>query len=349
MKSGTGTTWWIALACAVGCGDKSGGEGSTDGGSEVGDVDASASEGGSGGTTTGTVDESGGGSAGQCAGMDDQVFYDPPGECYNNSGCDTCNCLTWTDNPPDPAATCVAPGPAGEVHVTATLFEFPGMTPLPNLGVEVFNALDLGLGGFESAMPIAMGTSDADGRFETTLTPTDQIGIVAVVRNATGYVSTATGLAKFEMSLSGYESSNAIHDLFVISQADVDVWNAALMGDAEVAAFLPLGENGGDVGVARSRYTGEPVVGARIVSLTNGDQTGAIVRYLNEDGMTFNPDATTSTGVYVLVNPDLAEEFEAEIDGQILSTRANKAGSGAGGIFTMNLTINLDPGMDPFP
>ena len=119
------------------------------------------------------------------------------------------------------------------------------------------------------------------------------------------------------------------------------------MDDGEIATYLPLGEMGGVVGVARNRYTGTPVAGLTLVSKTNGPDTTAIIRYLNDDG-TFNATSTTDTGVYVLVNPSLAEEFEAELDGAVVSTRANKAGSGNGGVFTMNLSIDIDPGFNPF-
>lgn len=267
--------------------------------------------------------------------------YPPPGECYNNGGCASCNCLTYVDNPPAAEAVCAEPGAAGILRVTATAFEFPGMTVIPSVDVEIFNAFDVGVMGIENAVAVAMDTTDADGRIDVEIMPTDSIGMVAIIR-ADGFRATATGLAK-----PPYESSNAIHDLFVVSEALLGDYSTALGADPAVADYLPLGDAGGVVGIARSRYTGEPVAGVRIVSLTNGDATDAVVRYLQPDG-TFSADVTGDSGVYVLLNPALAEEFEAELDGQIVSTRANKAGSGAPGVFTMNLSIDIDPGFDPF-
>ena len=315
-------------------------------GSQVSDTGADDGEGSAdddGGT--GRLDDTGsGGDAGPGAcgeGGEENLFYDPPGQCYNNMGCATCNCRTFRDNPPLAEAVC-EPDPAdGQLTVTATVLEFPGNTPIPATEVAVYNALEIGLMGPDNATPIGETTADGDGRIELEVTPVDQIGIVATIR-ASGFVDTATGLAK-----PPYEASNAIHDLFAVPQSDIDAWNAALGNDAALEGFLPLGDNGGVVGVARNRYTGEPAAGIKIVSLDNGANTGAIVRYLNTDG-TFNADATTSTGVYVLFNPVLAEEFEAAKDGVVVSTRANRAGSGAPAVFTMNLTINLDPGVNPF-
>jgi hypothetical protein len=272
-------------------------------------------------------------------------IYAPPGECYNNQGCGTCNCLTFRDNPPDAMATCAEPGAAGSMRVTATLFEFPGTTAIANQDVTIHNAFQVGTLGIMSAPIVAMATSDAMGRFDTTIMPDDMIGMVAIVQ-ADGFRATATGLAKPGPD-GDYEPSNAIHDIFVVRESDLVAWSDALAGDAAVADHLPLGDAGGVVGVARNRYTGEPVAGLTIVSKTNGDATMAAIRYLQDDG-TFTSDTTGAPGVYVLVNPALAEEFEAELDGTIVSTRANKAGSGPPGVFTMNLTIDTDPGDNPF-
>jgi hypothetical protein len=133
----------------------------------------------------------------------------------------------------------------------------------------------------------------------------------------------------------------------VVPEALLVAYSEALATDPAMVDHLPLGEAGGVVGIARNRYTGEPVAGVEIVSLTHGAATGAIVRYLADDG-SFTADATGPSGIYVVVNPALAEEFEAILDGAVVSTRANKAGSGAPGVFTMNLTVDLDPGADPF-
>ena len=279
---------------------------------------------------------------GQCGdGGDEELFYESPGECYNNAGCASCNCRTFRDNPPSGDAMCADDPGDGELTVTATLLEFPGNTPIPGQDVAVYKALEIGTLGPDNATALGMATSDGDGRIELRVTPSDQIGIVATVR-AEGFVDSATGLAK-----PPYEPSNAIHDLFAVPEADAQAWSDELANDPELAEFLPLGENGGVVGVARNRYTGEPEAGITIVSLTNGDSTGAKLRYLEPDG-TFNAEATTETGIYVLLDPQLAEEFEAELDGTIVSTRPNKAGSGAPAVFTMNLTINRDPGFNPF-
>jgi hypothetical protein len=295
------------------------------------------------GDTGGSGESSGGEEApSQCSDTSEQnAFYEPPGECYNNTNCASCNCVTFQDNPPYAASMCGA-ATTGTTRVTATVWTFPEQTAVPDQMVRIVGATDIGLNGPENAETIGEATSNADGQIDLTVTPTDQIGIVAIV-SAMGFRDTATGLAKPETA--GYEAANAIHDIFVVPEATLAAYSSALMSDSETSEHLPLGDNGGVVGIARNRYTGEPEPGVRIVSLAG--TSAAVVRYLGEDG-TFGTDATTATGVYVIVDPALAEEFEAQKDGVVVSTRANKAGSGPPGIFTMNLTIDTDPGSDPF-
>jgi len=327
-----------ALAMSLwGCSD------SADDASDAADTGAD----GTGGATSSAMDDavgddspadgsSGGDGVGQCGdGGSVEEFQEPPGDCFNNQGCGTCNCRTFRDNPPSEQATCVDDPMDGQLTVTATLLGFPGQTPIPSTEVTLYNAIEVGTVGPDLATVVGMTTSDAAGEIEITVEPTDQIGLIATVR-ADGFADTATGLAK-----PPYEASNAIHDLFAVPQADADAWSAALGAEPELAGSLPLGENGGVVGVARNRYTGEPVAGVTIESLKS-DST-AILRYLDEDG-TFNTTATSATGIYVVFEPALAEEFEARLDGAVVSTRPNKAGSGPPAIFTMNLTINVDPG-----
>lgn len=328
--------WWIA-----GCQPPSSDEPtSTDGGTEPGDTTGDPTADTTGDPTATTGDPT---TSPMACGDANEVppAYDPPGECYNNAGCTSCNCVSWRDNPPDPMAVCGDATSDGSLRVTATVFEFPTDTVLGSVSVEVFNAFDVGVMGIDNAVAVAMTTADADGRIDLSIMPNDSIGMVAIIR-ADGFRATATGLAK-----PPYEPSNAIHDLFVVSDTLLASYSDALAADAALADFLPLGDAGGVVGIVRNRYTGEPFAGARIVSLTNGEATGALVRYLADDG-TFGSDATGASGVYVLLDPALAEEFEATVDGAVVSTRANKAGSGAPGVFTMNLTADIDPGSNPF-
>jgi hypothetical protein len=62
-------------------------------------------------------------------------------------------------------------------------------------------------------------------------------------------------------------------------------------------------------------------------------QTTAVIRYLSEDGMSFNTDATGSSGVFVIVKPGLGETFEAYVGGELLAR--GTGGSAKGVAFTL--------------
>ncbi|MEM6996424.1 MAG: hypothetical protein AAF721_38320, partial [Myxococcota bacterium] len=165
----------LSTAMAAGCPAD---DTTDDDGNDTGADDGDGS-GDDGGMTDGADETGTGGGVGVCGdGGEENLFYDPPGECYNNMGCGTCNCLTFRDNPPSVEAVC-EPDPGDDMlRVTATLLEFPGNTPIPNTEVVIFNAFEIGLMGPDNATPIGMTNADGDGRIDTTVTPTDQIGIV---------------------------------------------------------------------------------------------------------------------------------------------------------------------------
>lgn len=305
---------------------------------------ASGSGGTSGGVDTDVDATDPTAAAGQCSDTSENEFvYAPPGECFNNPGCASCTCIVFQDNPPTDESVC-GEAPDGQMRITGTLFEFPSQTPIANQSLRIVGAFDIGTLGPVNAPSLVELQSDADGRLDTRIDkPEDGIGIVAIVQ-APGFRDTATGVAKPEGE-GFYESANAIHDLFAVPESTLTAYSDALMAEADLGQYLPLGDAGGVVGIARNRYTGDPMAGVEIVSLNA--TSFAEVRYLNEDG-TFGTAATSATGVYALLNPGLAEEFEARIDGAVASTRPNKAGSGPPGIFTMNLTIDTDPGTNPF-
>ena len=80
------------------------------------------------------------------------------------------------------------------------------------------------------------------------------------------------------------------------------------------------------------------MAGAQVVPVNPGDST-ALVRYLNDDGATFNDQASSSNGVFVLVSPSLAEEFQVDMGGNTISTDNGTAGSASGAVFTMIMNV----------
>jgi hypothetical protein len=71
-------------------------------------------------------------------------------------------------------------------------------------------------------------------------------------------------------------------------------------------------------------------------ALCRGRRTSkAFVRYLADDGLSFNSDATGALGIFILVNPGLAETFTVEGEPKITA----KAGSAKGAVFVMILAV----------
>jgi len=231
--------------------------------------------------------------------------------CSLNADCASESCIKWTDNQAD--ATCGARAECGNTRFIGTLTDFATGQPIPDLELRVVGAL-AAIQGIESAVDIVKVTSDANGQIDaTSTTPVNTgIGVIGVVGGGDYYL-TATGLAQPYEGTTLYPPLNGIHDIWGVPSAKLTEWSGYLMTDADMAVVdaLPLGDNGGVIGLVRQG--GAPLAEAVVVSENDGST--AIVRYLNEDGAGFNADGTSSNGVFVLLNPAIAEKFSVEVGG----------------------------------
>ena len=99
------------------------------------------------------------------------------------------------------------------------------------------------------------------------------------------------------------------------------------------------GDKGGVVGKIRNKNTGAGIAGAKVVPVT--EPSNALIRYLNEAGDAFVSDATSSSGIFVLVAPGLAEEFTVDIGGSVIAETTGKAGSAStGAVFMLILGVD---------
>lgn len=251
-----------------------------------------------------------------------------PGECRDNSDCPSNACLEFRDH--DPNAACVEGPPGGNTRFPGTLVNFVTGAPLPATDVKFIGALD-GLLDPEGATPVLAGTSDAAGRVDVTSeSPLKEgIGVVAVVGGGP-MVTTITGAAT--ASGGQYGPMSFAHDFWAVPTATLAAWSALLMQEPALAADLPLGEEGGALGIVRDA-SGQPVAGA-VVQSQKAD-TDAEIRYLGEDQQSFNTDATASSGVFVLLRPGLAENFTVAGEPEAVGTAA----SALNAIFVMTLDL----------
>ena len=247
--------------------------------------------------------------------------------CESNGECVSESCIKFTDG--ESGATC---GPRPECNNTrfiGTLLDFETDAAIVGGELRVVGALTaiLNPGG---AAGLVSATSDANGQIDVTSeTPIDEgVGLVGLVGGGDYYV-TATGLASPYPDTTQYPPLNGIHDIWGVPEARLTEWTGYLMADTDpdVVDAMPLGENGGVIGKVRQNGAG---VAGGVVSAVEAGST-AIIRYLNEDGMGFNADETSSNGVFVLLNPGLAEPFTVAVDGTetMLSGTAGSAKNAA--------------------
>lgn len=250
--------------------------------------------------------------------------------CTANADCASGVCTIYTDVPINDDAACAASADDCSTRVTGTVFDFSTGEPLAGANVIVAAALQAATNP-AGAMALLEGTSDADGRIDAVsegpiMAP---IGIVAL-SSSDGYYLTATGVAAPADGASLYNVGNSIHDLWAVPTTDLQDWSDELSMDLEIPAEnLPLGDNGGVVGFVRDA-AGLPIAGAVVTSTDDG--SGAFIRYLNDDG-TFSVDRTSDLGIFVIIEPALAEEFEVTVDGAVVG--GGTAGSANGAIFTL--------------
>lgn len=231
--------------------------------------------------------------------------------CTANADCMSESCIKVTDGQTD--AVCGPRAECSNTRIVGTLFDFDTKEPIAGAELRVVGAL-AALQDPGGAAGLVTATSDANGQVDATSElPINQgIGIIGLVGGGDYYI-TATGLASPYPNTSKYPPLNGIRDIWGVPTAKLTEWSGYLMADPdpEVATNLPLGDNGGVIGLVRSGGAG--VANAVVTSAKDGST--ALIRYLNDDGMGFNADATSANGVFVLMNPALAEGFTVAVDG----------------------------------
>lgn len=337
-------TWMIGLGVGLllplaGCpgdddGTTAGNDGTTTNGPQTGTTadpdataDTTASPEPTAGTTDAATDETTAGPA-ACPGANEDGAADGAA-CTANGDCASGVCTLYTDVPVNDDAVCEASAADCSTRVTGTVFDFTTREAVPGATVVVAAALQAASNP-TGAMPIVEATADGDGRIDATSDgPISAVLGIVALSSATDYYLTATGVAAPD-DAGLYNVGNSIHDIWVVPEEALQVWSDELDMDAEIPAEnLPLGENGGVVGLVRDA-SGNPVAGAEVASVN--PESPAFVRYLQDDG-TFGIDRTSETGVFVILAPDLAEQFQVTIDGQAVG--GGTAGSAPGAIFTL--------------
>lgn len=250
--------------------------------------------------------------------------------CVSNGDCMSIACEKFRDLED---GVCVEGPGGGNTRVVGTLIDFITLEPIASTELRALEALTA-LMDPVAGNAILTAMSDANGVVDaTSMEPFKAaFGVVGIVQGG-DYYPTATGLAAPLMG-QVYGPMNGNHDIWAVPSAKLTEWSDILAADAALAEFLPLGEKGGVVGFVRDRTTGMGYEGAVVTGLDG--PTGAQIRYLSEDGTNFDGAATSSNGLFALMDPGLAEQFTVEG-----KTTSGSAGSSEGAIFV--LILNVDP------
>lgn len=251
-----------------------------------------------------------------------------PAGCLINSDCETSACLEFRDHDPD--AMCVAGPPGGNTRFPGTLLNFATGAPLPATDMKIIGLLSA-LGDPQNATPVVAGSSDALGIVDiSSMKPVKEgIGVVAMV---TGGPLFLTGTQVASPMAGVYGPMSDRHDIWGVPAATLTAWSALLMKDPALAANLPLGAQGGMLGLVRDN-TGQPIAGAAVKS-QNLNST-AQIRYLSADKNSFVTDKTAGSGIFVVLKAGLAERFE--VVGSPEATGTSMSAKGA--IFVLALDL----------
>jgi len=253
--------------------------------------------------------------------------------CTASDQCFSGVCPLYTDAPLDLTAVC-ADSPANcSMRVTATAVDIVTRQTPADIDVVITSALQAATNPV-GATPLDGAVTDAAGRIDLVMSdpPNEPISLIALL-SGPSYVLTATGLAAPLDGTTTYGLANDAHDLWLVSVNAVNAWSNMLSLDPTIPSdLLPLVEAGGVVGLVRDA-NGLPLAGATVTSTEAG--SGAIIRYLVNDG-TFNTAATGDLGLFIVLDPALAEVFEAELAGMPLGE--GTAGTAEGAVFTLVFT-----------
>ncbi|WP_181234283.1 hypothetical protein [Enhygromyxa salina] len=257
--------------------------------------------------------------------------------CFANGECASKLCEVFQDVPPVEGSC--EPAPDGcETRIMGRILDFTTRQTVADIDLRVAQAIQASVDPVGAAA-LASGTSDANGVIDS-LSDGQIVSALGIVGLAEGgeYYLTATGLASPAVG-TNYGPANAIHDIWVVPAQALTDWSDALMSDPEVTEELPLGEAGGVVGLVRDQATGDLIEGAVVVP-TDANGSGAVIRYLNAAGDDFVTDATTTSGVFVIVNPGLGETFGVEVNGMDQGITGT-GGSANGAIFTLIMNVSM--------
>lgn len=231
--------------------------------------------------------------------------------CMEIYDCASGYCAISSHTPSSTDAICEAAPPFGDVHMLANVRDFMTDELMPHSIIKIGGALDIvqnptGFPVTDTLTANEIGIVDAVLTGDTVTLP---LGIIAVIE-AEGYYPTSTGLIRPEAGCGVYPAGIRNPDLKMMKRSDLTQLDDLLLSsDASLSPFLPLGDKGGVVGLIRDVHNGQFAEG--IVIRSRQSDSKAKIFYMNENTDGFNTKQSGTSGIFVILQPGLAEEFNA--------------------------------------
>jgi hypothetical protein len=214
---------------------------------------------------------------------------------------------------------------------------------LENVQVDIVGAMEAILSP-AGAVPVATVTTDAEGYFEIDLDSSANDKLVGLISRVAldGYYLTFTGLVEPDSVTGIYEPGLINHDIWAVPEQIMNEWSDLLLADDIYQQFAPLGENGGVLGKVRDMDTGKGVEGITLKSRLPESETRAIVLYISEDGKSLKTDTTSSNGLCIILDPQIAEKFDAYRGDERVNIVELTAGQAFDAIMTTAIQVDYD-------
>ncbi len=261
--------------------------------------------------------------------------------CWMFDECQSGFCSIYQGAPDPGDGVCEDALPLGMIRIQGNVNNFENLEDIEGVTVEILPAM-ASVSDPTGAKPLGTAVSGADGRFELDLNTREpaivKLGLVARASKE-GFATSITGLVEPEVDPAQNLFPPAVrnHDVQLVPLETVQSWSEALGAEEALAQYLPLVDKGGIFVSLRNVETGQGYPGAQIVSQNPNSQ--AIVRYLNEGGESFNAEATTSTGKFVIIRPGIAERFIGVQDGETITHRPGTMGGATGAAYVNMLHV----------
>lgn len=257
--------------------------------------------------------------------------------CYVNIQCKSEFCVSYRQVTPDPEGHCEESSTPDRIVAIGTTLDFETRQAIPDATIKMYGATNFTLMRCNAVASDTLKT-DVDGRFKKAISPppVEPVGFVALAQKGSDYANSVSGVAD-----PPWPNGFIRHDILMVKQSTLDKWSELLSADSEMKPYMNLSANGGAVGAILDVDSGKPIVGAQIVPASGGS-TKAKIRYLDSVGEGFVKDGITESGIFVLVNPALAEKFDVFLDGKKVNITTAKFGDVKCAVFIVDIPIEAD-------